>query len=699
MDVVGDVAGSAPSQEVQRTGSQGELLSVPRGRSRPVQVPGTGLPVARVLLDSPVPHLDRTFDYSVPDAMREEAVPGTRVVVRFGGQEMRGWVWERADTTTHLGHLAPLRRVVSDLSVLPAASRRLVEAVAARSAGVRSDVVRLALPPRHAATEHLERTSPAPAGYPTWTAPSSDGTWGVYDGGAQFLADLAAGGFPRAGWCALPRREGVSPAWQHCVTVAAQASLAGGRGVLVVVATKGQAEAVADTLGRELPGEPVAILSAEHGTARRYRAFLQVLLGRARVVVGTRSAAFAPVADLGLAVVWDDGDSRLEERHAPYVQARTVLALRSSLEGSGLLLAGYSRSAETQALVDRGWCTELSVPRAVARRAAPLIEVPGAPELEAEGASGTARVPSLAHRALASALREGPVLVQVPRSGYAPVVACLQCREVARCPHCSGPLAMSRGGRTACRWCARPVGRWRCPQCGGTRLRMVSVGSSRTGEELGRAFPQVPVLVSGTREDHGVVGTVGPRPRIVVATPGAEPAADGGYRAVLILDGAVISSRPDLGAAHEALRLWTGAAVLAAPGARVVLLGRPAPAVAQAFLRWDHVGFARRELREREELHLPPAWRAARLDGHERSVEGFLAQAQAQGFETLGPVLLGPVGESAGDGGAGEARALIRCPASRGSELSAMLRHHLRERSVRRREDPVRVELDPTFLW
>ncbi|WP_182911295.1 primosomal protein N' [Actinomyces sp. 2119] len=698
MDVVGGVARIAPSQERQRTGSQGELLSVPRGNGRPLQVPGSGLPVARVLLDSPVPHLDRTFDYSVPDTMTEEAAPGTRVVVRFGGKEMRGWVWERADTTTHLGRLAPLRRVISDLSVLPAASRRLVEAVAARSAGVRSDVVRLALPSRHAATERLERTSSPPEESPAWAVPSAEGTWGVYDGGAQLLADLAAGGFPRAGWCALPRREGVSAAWQRCVAVAAQASLASGRGVLVVLPTTGQAEAVADVLRRELPGERVALLSAEHGASRRYRAFLQVLLGRARVVVGTRSAAFAPVADLGLAVVWDDGDSRLEERHAPYVHARTVLALRSSLEGAGLLLAGYSRSAQTQALVERGWCTELSAPREVARRATARIEVPGAPELEAEGASGTARVPSLAHRALVSALTEGPVLVQVPRGGYAPVVACLQCREVARCPHCSGPLAMSRGGRTTCRWCARPVGQWQCPQCGGTRLRMVTVGSSRTGEELGRAFPHVPVLVSGAREDHGVVSTVGPRPRIIVATPGAEPVADGGYRAVLILDGAVISSRPELGSAQEALRLWTGAAVLAAPGARVILLGRPAPAVAQAFLRWDHVGFARRELRERDELHLPPAWRAARLDGHEWSVEGFLAQAQEQGFETLGPVLPGPVGETAGDGGVGEARGLIRCPASRGSELAAMLRHHLRERSVRR-EDPVRVELDPTSLW
>ena len=186
---------------------------------------------------------------------------------------------------------------------------------------------------------------------------------------------------------------------------------------------------------------------------------------------------------------------------------------------------------------------------------------------------------------------------------------------------------MDRQGRTTCRWCARTVGRWTCLECGGHSLRMVAVGSARTGEELGRAFPGIPVVVSGAREAHGVVNEVDGSPRLVVATPGAEPVAEGGYRAVLLLDGGTLSSRPDLGAAGEALRQWTNAAVLAAPSARVILLGGPDPVVAQALVRWDHVGFARRELIERAELHLPPAWRVARLDGPVRGVESVLAQA------------------------------------------------------------------------
>ena len=676
-------------------GEQGALLDAPHSAERRLRVPGVDNPVARVILDSVVPHLDRTFDYTVPPGLDKDARPGTRVIVRFGGQEMRGWVWSRASTTTHLGTLSPVRRVVSDLPVLPEASRRLIDAVAARTAGTRADVIRLAVPPRHATTENSMRHQP-PAAPPTWREPRARGTWEAYDGGPELLSALSRGRGPRAAWCALPPVEGHSAPWTTCVAVAAQACLASGRGVLVLVASTDQAEAVAADLRRLLDEEDVVVLSAEHGPARRYRAFLKLLLGRARVAVGTRAAAFAPVHSLGLAVIWDDGDNRLDERHAPYMHARTVLALRSSLEGAGLLLAGYSRSVEAQSLVEQGWVQDLEAPRGLKRSCTPRVSVPGAPELDAEGASGGARIPSLAHRALRAAIAHGPALIQVPHSGYAPMVACASCRRAAHCPHCSGPLAMTAAGRTSCRWCARPSGDWSCPHCSGQGLRMVRVGSARTGEELGRAFPSTPVVVSGARESHGVVRTVDASPRLVVATPGAEPVAEGGYRAVLLLDGAALSSRPELGASGEALRRWTNAAVLAVPGAAVMLLGDPDPVAAQALVRWDHAGFARRELGERHELHLPPAWRAARLDGAPRAVEALLTHTRQAGFEVLGPVVA-PRNHRQGEAPPA-ARALVRAPLKHGEELARMLRLYTRERSVRR-DEPVRIEVDPTVLW
>ena len=690
---------------------QGELLELPEPGQRTVTVAGVHNPVARVLLDSPVPHLDRTFDYLVPAAMAQQALPGTRVMVRFGEQEMRGWIWERGSTTTHIGRLSALRRVVSDLPVLPEGSRRLIEAVASRSCGTRSDVVRLAVPARHATTEKAERNK-GPLDLATWEPlSSSDHGWQPYDGGEEFLKRLAHGEAPRAVWSALPAPQQRPPAtcsagddgssvpavspWQLCLARAVQATLASSRSAVIVVATTHQAETLAARLRHNLEGEPVVVLSAEHGPARRYRAFLALLLGRARVVVGTRAAAFAPVQRLGLAAVWDDGDNRLEEPHAPYCHARTVLALRSTLESAGLLIGGFSRSVEAQSLVEQGWCQSLAAPRHIVRGVVPRVEVPGPAELDREGASGAARIPSLAHQALRRALQDGPVLIQVPRAGYAPLVACARCRTAAHCTVCGGPLAMDQRGRTSCRWCARTVGQWDCPECGGHGLRMATVGSTRTGEELGRAFPGVPVVVSGAREAHGVIDEVDGTPRLVVATPGAEPVAEGGYRAILLLDGGALSSRPDLGAASEALRQWSNAVVLAAPSARVVLLGGPDPVAAQALLRWDQAGFARRDLLERAELHLPPAWRVARLDGPARGVESLLAQADADGFEVLGPVTPPPV---RGQATSGAVRALVRAPLSRGKALATMLGVRLRDRSAHR-EEPVRVELDPTRLW
>ena len=169
---------------------QDALLAVPAPAERRVAADGVTDPVARVLLDSPVPHLDRLFDYLVPPRLDAAAGIGTRVTVRFGGKNVRGWIWERGATTTHPGRLAPLGRVVSDLPVLTPATMGLVGAVAARAAGTRADVMRLAVPARHAAAERAERDAPAPP-LPVWRPPDVDAAgWGAYLGGPELLCLL-----------------------------------------------------------------------------------------------------------------------------------------------------------------------------------------------------------------------------------------------------------------------------------------------------------------------------------------------------------------------------------------------------------------------------------------------------------------------------------------------------------------------------
>src|SRR5690349_17174914 len=152
--------------------------------------------MARVLPMLSVPHLDREFDYLVSTEQSDDAQPGVRVRVRFHGRLVDAFVLERRSDTDHVGELGWLHKVVSAEPVLTADVRRLVEAVAARYAGTRADVLRLAVPPRHARVEREVRL-PHVLG-PVATPDSS--AWGAYQGGDRFLAALAERRAARAVW-------------------------------------------------------------------------------------------------------------------------------------------------------------------------------------------------------------------------------------------------------------------------------------------------------------------------------------------------------------------------------------------------------------------------------------------------------------------------------------------------------------------
>jgi len=328
------------------------------------------------------------------------------------------------------------------------------------------------------------------------------------------------------------------------------------------------------------------------------------------------------------------------------------------------------------------------------RRFAPQVRATGDDaELARDEAARSARIPSLALRTARDALARGPVLVQVPRRGYLAAVACDGCRAPARCVTCGGPLAVESSGAPAqCRWCGRTDTEWHCPACGHGRVRAVVAGARRTAEELARAFPGTHMVVSG---GAATVTSVPAVPALVVATPGAEPLAEGGYAAAVLLDGWVLLGRPSLAAAQEALRRWLNAAALvrAAPsGGTVILVADAALPTAQALIRWDPVTHAERELAEREVLRFPPAVRMAAVTGPAEAVEAFLAEATLPaGAELLGPVAVGGTSQD-------KVQGLIRIPRSGGLALAAALRAALAARTARKEAGQIRIQLDPAEL-
>ncbi len=689
--------------------------------ARATRVAAASLPVARVAVDVPLPHLDRPFDYLVPEPLSATAIAGCRVRVRFACRLTGGYLLERAPGSDYAGELAFLERVVSPEPVLSPEIAALARAVADRYGGTLADVLRLAIPPRHAAAETARpgraagpvQISPVQSG-PVQSGPVQSGPvqrapvqaggvpvpgaglWDRYPAGTSFLAALADGRAPRAVWSALP-----GPDWPQEIAGAAAICAATGRGALIVVPDVRDLRLVDEALASALgPGLHVS-LSAQLGPAERYRRWLAVARGEVKVAAGTRSAMFAPVADLGLVVIWDDGDDLHAEPRAPYPHAREVLALRAHRGGAAALLGGFARTAEAAQLIGAGWARPLEPDRVTVRRCAPAVSAAGGDaELARDEAARSARLPGIALRACREALARGPVLFQVPRRGYVAAVACERCHARARCARCGGPVALpAAGAPSQCGWCAAAAGR-QCASCGHAGLRALVTGAGRTAEELGRAFPSVPVRTSGRAE---VLARVPGSPAVVVATPGAEPVAEGGYAAAVLLDGWALLGRASLRAAEEALRRWMNAAALVRAGpdaGTVIVVADAGLPVVQALIRWDPATHAARELAERRELRFPPAVSMASVAGPAEAVSELLRAVDLPaGAEVLGPVPVAADGALA-DGRSDQAdlRFLIRVPRPAGAAMMAALRAGQAVRSARKDAGSVRLQLDPAEL-
>ena len=265
----------------------------------------------------------------------------------------------------------------------------------------------------------------------------------------------------------------------------------------------------------------------------------------------------------------------------------------------------------------------------------------------------------------------------------------------------------------------------------------MSLGAGRTAEEIGRAFPGVPVINSSGPK---VRATVPDAPAVVIATPGAEPIAAGGYGAALLLDGPAMLGRPDLRAAEETLRRWMAAATLVRPasaGGRVIVGTDASVPVVQALIRWDPEGHAAAELAARRELGFPPAVAMASIEGDEHSVLAAVDRLVVPPTgEILGPVALDDLqddefsapprkapsrkGSASKDSAGGSAvpsvtadgrdlaqdvpdepqlRALVRAPQAERKALSAALHAVAAGRSARKEGGGLRIRVDPLDLF
>ncbi|QKJ19505.1 primosomal protein N' [Microbacterium hominis] len=632
--------------------------------------------VARVLIDSPLPQLDRLFDYLIPAGLGDEAAPGVRVRVplRTAGRVVDAWIVEIAPHTPGERPLSELESVVSPVSVLTSGLYRLARRAADRAAGSASDILRLAIPKRMVRAEkaHLAASAPERPRVDATCAAAARDELARFPGLEQAIVggDRIAVDAPPAP--ALRADGSTVGSWALLLAAAAVRTLEAGRSAILVVPDHRDLAQLDAALAGMAPADAVVRDDAKQSGPSRYAAFLRMLADAPCIVIGNRSAVYAPVSVLGLVAIWDDGDPLLAEPLSPGVHARDAALLRQELDGGALLLAGHTRTTDVQRLVEIGWLREV----AAARRSSPRVVLSATREGEGRGQ----RVPSAAFAAAREALGHGPVLVQVARPGYAPVLVCAQCRRPARCAHCAGPLHAARpGAAPACSWCGRTAHGWSCGDCGSPRVRMASSGSERTADELGRAFPGVRVILA---DGEHPVREVDARPALVVATRGAEPVASGGYAAVILLDGDRMLQADDLRIGESCLRWWSNAAALASPGAPVHLVGVTG-GVARALATWTQPSYARAELADRAPLRMPPTVRVAAVEGTRAAVDAALAAVRAGVADLDTGGVLGPV-PTKDD----RVRALVRFDYAAGARVAASLRASVVAQAVSSRKRP-----------
>ena len=493
-------------------------------------------------------------------------------------------------STDHGGSLTPLRRVVSAEPVLLAAGRRAgrrrwpsgTPAPAPTCCG---------WPCRAGTPPPRRRTRWRPCRRRRYDSGAAEAAWADHGPAAAFLGHLAAGGSPRAVWSAAPGTD-----WPALVAHAVAATVAGGRGALVVRARR-QGRRPGRRRADRACSAPTSTSCSPPTPVRR-----SATATSSPSPAGAGGSWSAPAPrrsrrshDLGLVVIWDDGDDLHAEPRAPYPHAREMLLLRAEREGAAALVGGFATTVEAEQLVRTGWAHLLAASREELRA---RVTVVGRRGRRARAGPRPARP---GHPA---ADRGAP---RDPRRARRPGRCSCRPRAAATPPRWPASAAAPRpaAGSAPARWRSarpprrRPAAGAAPPTRPGPAPSAATAGCGR--RSWGRPGPprssaaRFAGTVVRTSGGDRVLATVDDEPAIVVATPGAEPVAAGGYAAVVLLDTWLVLGLAHLRAEEEALRRWANAVGLVRPGGRVVVVGDPAHPAVQALVRWDPAGFAARE--------------------------------------------------------------------------------------------------------
>ena len=518
----------------------------------------------RAVVDTGVFHLDGFYDYLVPMELDQAVVPGVRMLVPFGNRTLEAIAIERV-STTELKVLKPIDSLIAPFPLLSKEVLDLIFDCAKRWAAHPYDLIRSAVPPR---------------------APSAEK--GVVLNTNQVTSDKRSA---RSVYYQFSPGE---DEFHSLCAMAIKASKTGG--VLVLVPDERDVDAFLTSLKNNYEDAKVARLDSALTRTQRYAEYLSVAAGEVQIVVGTRSAVFAPIHNLQTIFIHRETSESFYEVRTPGWNARDVALMRCANEGIAIVVSGYSPSAEIARLIENKY---ISV------------------SLKKEKLNATAftqqmgeLLPNRIFPEIREALRNGAVLFLAPRKGYAAAMTCSKCRNEARCS-CGGKL-FKKSARSApqCSLCSKGYVPWKCTWCNGDKPHLLGRGSERFAQELGRAFPNIPIVSS---EGEHILEEVAARSSMVIATPGAVPKVHGGYSAVVVLEANRYFAQVDLRAHERARAQIFHAASRVSPKGKVLLVIDSTNPITASLARWSPSILSMRDLKEREEAEFPPYFRAVEI--------------------------------------------------------------------------------------
>ena len=424
----------------------------------------------------------------------------------------------------------------------------------------------------------------------------------------------------------------------------ATAALARGLGVIVLVPEIAlTAQVVARFIARF--GDRVALLHSALSAGERYDEWRRILDGVADVVVGSRSALFAPLARVGLVVVDEEQEPSYKQESAPrYHAVDAALALRS-LSSAVVVLGSATPRVTTYHAAKEGRIRLLSLPERVADLPLPPTTVV---DLRLELRSGNRGTLSRALRlALERAVAQGDqAILYLNRRGFATVVLCRDCGHVVACPACDIPFAYHLDGVLVCHRCGRraqpPTA---CPKCGSARIRHLGVGTQRVEEEVREAVPGATLV----RMDRDAVRAKGAhaalfekmRSRKAQVIVGTQMVAKGfdlpGVSLVGVVNADTVLNLPDFTSAERTFQLLTqvlGRSGRGAAGGRGILQTYlPDHYAIRAAAAHDYASFAEAELSGRERFGYPPFGRLVLLQTQAKREDTVTKRAEAYAKE------------------------------------------------------------------